>query len=567
MEIRGVRIAKVKGKKMSSGFFVMRPPEFYSVPLLTAFGEKPIRVVKVGSVVREGTMLARPNGRYGSYVYSPTAGKVVGIVKKLNVCGAECEHIIISRSLEDTVPERLPVLADENQNQENLLKRLYESGMIDNFEPFDPTYKKYILKCPIKRLVINCTEDEPYKSCESALLETYQSEILQGAKMLKKVANAEELEFIFTLNQYKLASHFKKYLKSLNEDKAIKIKTYPNVYPLHYSRLIAYYETGHMVPEGSRTATTKVIVDSVANCFDFFHAVAKGMQATRRAVTVGGNNCLRRANYFIKNGTPIKHILDVVGTKESHDDNMLIYGGIMSGIAQETLDVSASLNATEILFVNSEEYSQEKENPCINCGKCVAICPVRLHVKNIDEAVCESKLSLTKKLGVETCLGCGACSYICPAKRDLAQRVAFAKDIIEGKRGKDPESAEYEVIEGEDLARGQITFAPVGDKKVKTGEVPAIDEMLKILEEQPKNQDDDKVSSKKKETENKVKTEEKAEVKAQEEAKPQERTEVEAKPQEETKAKAEAKADKNSDNQYALNRLKPKDNGGQKDGK
>ncbi len=555
MEIRGVRVPKIAKHKNQSGFFVMRPPEFYSVPLLAAFGEKPIRVVKVGSLVREGTLLAKPNGKYGSYVYSPTAGKVVGIVKKLNVCGAECEHVVISRTLEDIEPERLPVLDEAEHTQEILLKRLYESGMVDNFEPFDPAYKKYILKCPIKKLVINCTEDEPYLTSDTALLETYRAEVFQGAKLLKKVAGAEELIFIFTLRQWRLAEDFKKYLKSINEHKLIKIKTYPNVYPLHYSRLIGYYESGKMVAEGVRTATTKVIVDSVSNCYDFYQAV-NGKPAIQKAVTVGGNNCLRKANYFIKNGTNIRHVLEVVGTRQDTPENMLIYGGIMSGIAQETLDISVSLNASEILFVSREEYSTERETPCINCGKCVAVCPVRLHVKNIDEAVCESNLSLTKKLGVETCLGCGACSFVCPAKRDLAQRVAFAKDIIEGKRLKSPSSAEYELIEGED-AGGQMVYEP--EHTAKTGTVPDIDDMLKTLDaQQPVSQT---ISQPKVEpaikTEAKVEPAIKPQPRVEPAIKPQPKIEPAIKPQ----PKVEPAIPRNSDENYA-NRL----SGGKKDG-
>jgi len=489
MEIRGVKLKKQTRHAKNSGFFVLKPPEYFSVPLLADDGDKPVRVVNIREKVKEGSLLAKPSGRYGSYVYSPCSGKVVGVVKKLNASGNESEHVIIARDLEEE-KEFLEVIDSTEQNQENLLKRLYESGMVDNFAPFDPAYKKYLLKCQINSLIINCTEDDPYKTSDSALIETYVSEVLEGARLLQIVAKAKHIIFIFTTKQKALAKLVTKQVKKLGQSKNIKVKIYPNVYPLHNSRLIGYYETGKMVPEGNRTAETSVIVDAPSNCYDFYCAVTKGIPSIQKAVTVSGRNCLRKANYFIKNGTPIEHILGVVGTKEEYLENMLIYGGIMSGIAQETLDISATLTASCILFCDKEEYSKDVETACINCGKCVACCPVRLHVKNLDDSIINRDFNMTKKLGVSACIGCGACSYVCPAKRYLAQRISFAKDFTMGKRGKKPNSSEYVLLEGEDITRDSVDEDKILHiEDVTPHNVSEIEEMLEMLSKQKNNEE------------------------------------------------------------------------------
>ena len=492
MEVRGVRLKKkFRYDTKNSGFFVLRDPDYFSVPLLADDGVPSKRVVNVGDVVKEGSLLATPAGRYGHYVYSPSSGKVVGIAKKLNASGNECEHVVISRDLQEEKEGFAPIYAS-NFEQEILLKRLYESGMVDNVPPYDPAYKKYLLKCNVDSLIINCTEDDPYKTSDSALIETYLSEIVEGAKLLKIVAKANKIVFIFTSKQKAIIKLVKNHIKNLQAQKEIKVKIYPNVYPLHDSRLIGYYETGTMVPEGNRTAETRVIVDSPSNCYDMFNAVRNGIPCTRKAVTISGDNCLRKANYFVKNGTPIDHILNIVGMKNTEEDNKLVYGGIMSGIAQETLDISVTLTASSILFCNRNEYITDKETECINCGKCVACCPVKLHVKNIDQAVAERDFNTAKKLGAQACIGCGACSYICPAKRYLAQRVSYAKDVVLGRTAKRPESSEFEMVEGEDRKLQkkdsilQITenFTLPQDKGE---EVPEIEEMLNILKKETEN--------------------------------------------------------------------------------
>jgi len=304
------------------------------------------------------------------------------------------------------------------------------------------------------------------------------------------IAGAKNIVFIFRTKQKPLAKKVIKYIKEINQSKLIKVKFYPNVYPLNNSRLIAYYETGKIVAEGSRTAQTSVIIDSPNNCFDFYNAVRKGEPCIQRAVTVSGNNCLRKANYFIKNGTPIEHILNVVGLKNSNYDNMLIYGGVMSGVAQETLDISATLTATCILFSNSEEYIKGAETVCINCGKCVSVCPVRLHVKNLDQAIKQKDYVEVKRLKVGACIGCGACSFVCPAKRFLSQRISFAKDYLAGKTFKKPNSSEYVLVEGNDILKDkhfvgfdrilQSTEQFKASNKEES-EIPEIESMLNML--------------------------------------------------------------------------------------
>ena len=490
MEIRGVKLKKQTRYSKSSGFFVLREPEYFSVPLLADDGEKPLRAVNVGDMVKEGTLIAKPTGRYGSYVYSPCSGKVIGVSRKLNASGNECEHVVIARDLENA-KEYLPAMSESDMVHEQLLKRLYQSGMIDNFEPYDPAYKKYLLRCKIKTLIINCTEDDPYKTSDTALIETYPSEILEGARLLRTVAKAENILFVFTKRQKALVKIMASQIKKLQLQKTIKIKVYPDVYPLHDSRLIAYYATGKMVAEGTRTATTSVIVEAPSNCYDFFNAVKKNLPCIQKAVTISGKNCLRKANYFVKNGISIEHILNIVGTKEEYDDNMLIYGGIMSGIAQETLDISATLTASCILFINREEYAKDHETPCINCGKCIECCPVRLHVKNLDDAIVNREYTNAKNLGVAACIGCGACSYICPAKRYLTQRISFVKDLVLGKTGKKANTSEFvEVDEKPNVAQDDESFGILQAKekyvepKVEEKAISAVDEMLDVIKKE-----------------------------------------------------------------------------------
>lgn len=476
MEIRGIKPLKVSGQK-NFELFEMRPPEYFSVPIVADDGDNATRAVNVGEKVKEGSLIAKPNGKYGTFVYSPVCGKVVSVVKKLNASGSLCEHVVIARDLSDEKQYFRPLL-DSEFDQENLLKRLYESGIIDNVEPFDPAYKKYLLKNPIKELVINCAPFDPYAKSSDALILNFSSEVFEGAKLLQKVANATKLVFLFTTKQRKLARLISSKIQE-KQAKDVKVKIYPNVYPLQYDRLVAYYQTGKIVPEGTRTAEVQVIVDTANNCYDFYNAVRYGKPAIDRAVTVGGNICLRRANYFIKNGTPVSHVLDVVGVKDQSIGKMLIYGGIMTGVAQESPEVAVTLTASTILFCDTSEYISETYMPCLNCGKCNDVCPVKLNVEKIDKCFMNQDYEGAKKLHVEACLGCGCCSFVCPSRRNLSQRIKYMKDYALGKRAKEPNSAEYVEVET-DENKTKFQSGAQFESVSKLKEKPVIEDMINI---------------------------------------------------------------------------------------
>lgn len=483
MEIRGIKPLKTSGQK-NIELFELRPPEYFTVPLIADDGNTSTRAVNVGEKVKEGSVIARPVGKYGAFVYSPVCGKVVSIVKKLNASGNLCEHIVIARDLKEEKQYLRPI-EDESVDQEILLKRLYESGIIDNFEPYDPAYRKYLMKNPIKELVIVCAPFDPYEKASNVLLLNKLDEIFEGARMLKTVAKAEKLVFLFTVKQRKTSKLISAKIVKEKLGKEIKVKIYPDVYPLQYGRLVAYYQSGKMVPEDTRTAEVGVVVDSVNNCYDFYQAVKYGKPAIERAVTIGGNNCVRRATYIIKNGTPISHILDVVGTKEDATEKMLIYGGIMTGVPQETSEVSVTLTASTILFCDASEFIAETYMPCINCGKCNDVCPVKLNVQKLDQCFMEQKLQEAKQLNVSTCLGCGCCSYVCPSRRNLSQRMKYLKDYALGKRAKAPNSSEYVQVQGPKQSKmgnfqTTINESPMFVKPKQTNEKSAFEEMLNV---------------------------------------------------------------------------------------
>ena len=71
-----------------------------------------------------------------------------------------------------------------------------------------------------------------------------------------------------------------------------------------------------------------------------------------------------------------------------------------------------------IVVLDNKDNIEEMD--CINCGKCINICPVQISPVLIMD---EENNKNVKRLHPEKCINCGLCSYICPSKIDLRKKV------------------------------------------------------------------------------------------------------------------------------------------------
>ena len=90
--------------------------------------------------------------------------------------------------------------------------------------------------------------------------------------------------------------------------------------------------------------------------------------------------------------------------------------------------VSSDLNS---VVVKQNKFIRSQE--CINCGRCVELCPVKIYpsliFKNIDN------IKKLKKLNVTNCINCGLCSYICPSKIELSEYLKIAQKKVDDENG------------------------------------------------------------------------------------------------------------------------------------
>ena len=100
------------------------------------------------------------------------------------------------------------------------------------------------------------------------------------------------------------------------------------------------------------------------------------------------------------------------------------------------LDIPTTKTASALLCLTKDEVSEMEPSACINCGRCLEVCPGRVMPSKLATLAEKHKEEeFVAKDGMECC-ECGCCSYVCPAKRHLTQSIKSMRKIVLSKRKK-----------------------------------------------------------------------------------------------------------------------------------
>ena len=154
-----------------------------------------------------------------------------------------------------------------------------------------------------------------------------------------------------------------------------------------------------------------------------------------RIVTVTGDAVANPANFRVRIGSSYEEILAAAGGFREQPEK-IICGGPMMGFAMFGLNVAIAKTSTAWLALTKDEVSALEPGPCINCGRCVEVCPGRVVPSKLaDYAAHFDEEAFLANYGMECC-ECGCCSFVCPAKRPLTQQIKSMRKIQLSKRKK-----------------------------------------------------------------------------------------------------------------------------------
>lgn len=403
-------------------------------PLSQHIGAPANAIVAKGDTVKVGQKIAEANGFVSSPIYASVSGTVKAVEPRRVITGDNVMSIVIEndRQYEEVdFPEPKPV---EVLLKEDIIGMIREAGIVGMGGAGFPTHVKLSPKEPdkIDYVIANCSECEPYLTSDYRKMIEQPEKLVEGlAIILRLFDNAHG---ILAVEDNK--PDCIKILKKLTADNnRISVATLKTKYPQGSERQLIYACTGRAINSSMLPADAGCVVNNTDTVIAVYNAVKEGRPLMKRIVTVTGDCVKHPQNFSVPIGTNYAELIEEAGGFVKEPEK-IVSGGPMMGFAIFDINVPCTKTSSALLCLSHDDVSSAVETACINCGRCVEVCPGRVVPSRLaDFAQHKDKEAFEANNGMECC-ECGCCSYICPAKRQLTQSIKSMRRMILADRKK-----------------------------------------------------------------------------------------------------------------------------------
>ncbi len=400
-------------------------PEKVIIPLQQHIGKPSKAIVEKGAEVKAGDPISEAGGFVSVPCHASISGTVKSIEPHIHPLGEKIPSVIIESNGEDQISDNITFNSDYmSLSGEEMKNLIYGAGIAGMGGATFPTHVK--LSPPpekkINTVILNGAECEPYLTSDHRLMLENTEEIIEGFRIIMKILDVKR--GIIGIENNKPDS-----IKKMEDISAkfpeISVVSLNVKYPQGAEKQLIYALTKRKVPAGKLPMEVGCIVQNVGTAKAVYDAVAYKRPLIDRIVTVAG--CVTyQKNLKVRIGTPLQHLIDYCGGFEG-SPKKIIMGGPMMGLALHSLDTPVIKGTSGILMLRDDQVSAVKTTACLNCGKCVEICPMNLMPNIIAGFAKYERWDDAKDAFALDCIECGCCSYICPAKITLVQNIKYAK--------------------------------------------------------------------------------------------------------------------------------------------
>ena len=196
---------------------------------------------------------------------------------------------------------------------------------------------------------------------------------------------------------------------AVSEEPKMDVKALMTKYPQGAERQLIYAVTGRAINASMLPADAGCIVDNVETLIGIHNAVINGKPLMERVVTVSGDAVAEPGNFLVPLGISHKELIEAAGGF-TEEPEKLISGGPMMGFAMVTLDAPVTKTSSSLLAFKEDIVKKSPETACINCARCVDVCPSRIIPSRLaDFAKRQDEASFVAWNGLE-CVECAAMS-------------------------------------------------------------------------------------------------------------------------------------------------------------
>jgi len=270
-------------------------------------------------------------------------------------------------------------------------------------------------KIKINTIVITCADTDLLSTTSQFISLKYTDEIKEGAKILKRLTNVPK--FCITIPEN---------LNTQISFDTIQVFKTSNIYPATLPAMVMKDHMNTILPAGQTP-------EDVGICFIRAEALVSlaRVYKTKEAVfdkilTIIGKNGTRHL-VSATIGTPLSKIFGKFGIHVNEQDRIII-GGPMKGFATYTPHHPVLPDMDTVIIQDRDIIPLLSDTPCVNCGKCIRICPANIPVNLLVRYLeADQYEEAADRFDLGSCIECGLCAYVCTARIPLYQYIRLGK--------------------------------------------------------------------------------------------------------------------------------------------
>ena len=360
--------------------------------------------LKVGDAVKTGQVLATSSDS-DDYIVSSVTGTIAAMAPHLGTFEQQYTAITIETTSRDDWDDGF-----KNDPSLDTISKYFE------YAPGGPSFKAFNDQDKtIKTIVIYGLDQDLLLTVNQHMVRNETDNIKNGVQALKTITGADRI--IIAVHES---------LVQQGNATGAEVKTISDVFPSSLPHMIMKDAVGQLVPAGTTLEEAGVVFMSAEAVGALGEAMETGKLRMTKLVTVVGKDG-GSTNVRARIGTPIGEVLKACNLS-LNDRDRLVLGGPMRGVATYSVDLPVEPHTDGIVVLAQVQSALLTDMPCVNCGECVRICPVKIPVnmliRFLEAGFHEDARAM---YDLDSCVECGLCSYVCETRIPIFHYIKMAK--------------------------------------------------------------------------------------------------------------------------------------------
>ncbi len=437
-------------------------PDFVRIPLLQGFGVPLAPLVKPGDRVEAGQVIGRDDNTASTPVHA-TVGGTVRAIESVEHNGRMVDAVAIDADGRDDLRPVPGHATDWHRlSPEQLGELLYVTGVTGLGAEGIPTrFRTSVVNADqVRHVIIHHTGSDAFNPSAEVLLGGERSEqFVGGVSILKRVLPAAQFHIALCADERALIHRIDRLCAGQDR---VTVHALSSRYPQDFAEMLVITVLGEPFPFGQRAINIGVVVLDAQAVLHAWEAVTAGRPVIERLIALSGPGFTSPTHVRVRVGTPVEQ---VVRGRLRDVPVRLIRNSLLSGVEvkdraspvmrTDTQLVAAPAGAERVpaafarpglhrdswsraflarvlpLSKQADTNLHGDERPCVNCGYCARVCPVRIVPQLIFRIA--RRIGVSERLvnyNVFNCIDCNLCTFVCPSKIPVARHMKETKERL-----------------------------------------------------------------------------------------------------------------------------------------